>query len=686
MSSAVIKIDAVAIAAVWVLGATVGVWLVFDLKLLFFYQNLMPSAVMAACGHGLQEPAQLTPALVEFLNLLRPSFDCALLDGVPGSGVVGAMAKGHFYFLWLVIKIWSIAGVSYVVLWPLVAILHGTYAAGGFALGRLFLPRWAAITIGVLLALSPLSTSMLAFSLRDHAKGPFFLWSLVMTVLLLRARSGGPLVTLSAVFGGIVGIGAGFRGDLIFMLPLGVIALTAGQFTNSTPIPARIGATLCFLVVALGLTTPLYTVGGQTGGFWMQGASEPFRWHLRLPPAPYDLGERYSDELTYAAIGADLRADDPQSWDAAEGQPGAVSAAVRRSTNYVLGWIDLFAADVATRALSSIWLTAGLPTLLELPRPPVVLYDVVYPSSFKLSGWLAPAMSALASRWTPLVGVLGLLGLLFRVFARSRREAGALAVILAALLALPSLQFAVRHSFHLETVFWLGVFSLIVLPFSWPPLSRHAFAFIKYCAGAAFLVLIVYLVLRAFQDHALRGEIQAAIMAPSEPVSYKIRALPGDRVFLRVDAPLEAAGLFGSERDSMSLPPLYKGFLTIRAAGARMLFEFGSGCRDLYGSMSLSYAKLPTVWQAMDRRIAFSLPATAAEAPTLIIAPAFYRPSQAFEGIELPATALPCLLSLRWLKTTGRLPIIFSGVFTSGWEDRPLYLSFLGKRGLPPPR
>ena len=676
--------DAALLGFVLVAGAAVGAWLVLETRLVFFYQTLMPSSVMAACGRGLQEPVGLPDALLDFLVLRRGAFECALLDGVAGTGGLGAMARAHLYLVAPVIALWSAFGVSYASLWPLAAALHGAMAAAGFALGRLFLPRCAAVALGLVLAASPLATSVLALSIRDHAKAAFFLWALVLIVLALRARTGRRLVVLGAALGAVVGFGAGFRGDINVLLPVGLLVLTLGQWRGPVPVRARLAAAGTNLAVALALIVPLSSgAGGATGALWLQGATEPFRWHLRLPPPRYDLGERYSDELTYSAIGADLRRPDPAAWDAGEGRPGVQSAAQRMSSAYVAGFVHLFVGDVATRALKSVWLTGGLPTLLTLPRPPVVLYDVRYPANFTLSRMLAPWLSVLAVPWLPALGALGLLSVLWRSFGRSRREAAALGATLAFLLAVPSLQFALRHLFHLEALFWLGVLSLVTLPATLPAPRAHARDFGAWCAGLIFVALGSWAALRAWQDWALRREVQAMLAAPSEPVGGAPEPREGGRVLIRVSPPTDAAGLFGGPMDSLN--PTINPLLTVRAAASRLLLEIGPDCPGDHVSLHLVYTKGPMAWQPMDRSLTVPRPPPGSST-TSIVVPAFWRFSQAFAGVELAAADRSCLAGIRRLQPTGPLPIIFSAVLAPGWERKRLSLGLSGNPGAPPPR
>ena len=47
-----VRADIALPVAMFAVGGVVAIWLVLQTHLLFFYQTLMPSGVMAACGRG----------------------------------------------------------------------------------------------------------------------------------------------------------------------------------------------------------------------------------------------------------------------------------------------------------------------------------------------------------------------------------------------------------------------------------------------------------------------------------------------------------------------------------------------------------------------------------------------------------------------------------------------------------
>jgi hypothetical protein len=680
--------DWLILAVIACCGFAVGGTMVLETGRAFFYQTLMPSSIVAACGRGWFEPAAMPPALWSFTIHAAPAFDCALLDGVALEGGIGDNTRVHFYMAWAASMLWRLLGVTTAALWPLAATLVALYATAGFVLGRLFLPRLAAAAIGLLLAASPLANSVLETSLRDYAKAPFFLWAIVLLVLALRAEGGWRLAGLAAALGGVIGLGAGFRSDVTALVPIGILILTLGQWRGPVPLLGRAIALLLFLAVTLTLMAPLRAnVQGFLGAIWMQGASEPFRYRLRLAPAPYELGERYSDELTYASIGADLRRPDPAGYDAREGDTLARSQAQRLATPQVLSWAPTFVGDVATRALAAAWLTAGLPTLLNPTTPRVQLYDSIYPGRFTLTQATAAPMTLIASRWTPVVGVAGLLVLLLRIYARSRREALWFGVVVLLLFGLPSLQFALRHLFQMEALFWLSIMALLT---AWP--VRHALrprvaGFLAWIVAFGALGFATHAGLVALQEAMLRARIGAVLAAPGQEVPAVPATRPEGRVLLGVAVPPAYRAILDGPFDSAVPAAGHVNFHTVTAAADRLVLTIGGpGCDGPQVSLRLSYALRPETWQPKTRDILVPRPAAGWGQPVQVIAPAFYRASQHFEGVDVPEAQRACVAGIRRVEDDHRLPALFSAVLAPGWEGRPLRLRFVGRLGPPPPR
>jgi hypothetical protein len=676
------RTDGVLALAFFLIGGVAAVLFLHIVGKMFFYQTHMSEMVMAGCGRAFAPPAVIPPALDDFLFMRTVTFDCSQLDAVKDTRDIGALTQAHLYLAVTVAALWRWFGVSYQSLAPLLALLNGAYAAGCFVLSRLFLRRTPSFLIGVALVLSPVAVSML-FSLRDFAKAPFVIWALVLLVLSLREHRPAQLIAISFGLGVVIGLGAGFRSDVaMIMFPLALGLLALAQSRRVIKLPVRLASLTAFLVSALALMAPLKSEGlsGSGGFYMMEGMSEPFRAYLGLKPAPYDLGYSYSDELTFSSISSDLRRDDPVRYDAGERKvPEQVTQAYRHSTTYVFGWAPIFAADLATRAVKSAFLMAGYYGAFSSERRALD----PFPAPF----WHLRAGAALSDRavWLldflsrpllmSIIGTLGLFALLLRVFARAPREAACLALILLVLLTFPSIQFSSRHFFHLEILVWLGVGSLLALPFEWRLLRRSVRAFALWAGAVASSLVAVYLALVAIQDRLVRAQIETLLASPRAQVITTASSLAAERVLLRVPVPPQYTALLEEPPDSLSLPIVETVMPSVvHSASDRLIIEIGgSECRERSVELKLSYAKRPGIWQALDRVFVVPVPDNKSER-TLLITPAVYRPTQSFEGFDISASEVACLSAVYRVDDHSRLPAIFTAILAPNWRDKRLHL------------
>ena len=301
------------------LGGAVAWELVHQTGSVFFYQAFTPEVLMWACGHGFRHPLPLSPDMISFLlERSVAAFDCASITADLPTGPAGIFFHTQMYLSGMAAILWKILGTKQMAMAPLAAFLGAGYASGSFMLARLFLPRWLAAAAALALALSPVAISLI-FLLRDFSKAPFLLWSIALLILTARATAARSRLWTAWLAGMVAGLGFGFRTDLAIILPLGV------GFLALAPLPstfARVGLIGAFVGGGLLSASPIlpFSAGTTGGDLVMQGATEPFRTFLALDPAPYALGDAYSDELTATAIAAEERWRRP-NWDAGEGVP-----------------------------------------------------------------------------------------------------------------------------------------------------------------------------------------------------------------------------------------------------------------------------------------------------------------------------------------------------------------------------
>jgi hypothetical protein len=637
-----------------------------------------PEALMWACGRGFRHPLVLSLEMVSFL--LRRSlqtFDCSTIAATLPSGPPGYFPRLQLYLTWAAAFSWWLLGPTQTAMAWLAMLLNGGYAGGCYLLSRLFLGRIPAVVATLALVLSPIALGLIV-NLRDFSKGPFFIWAIVLLVLAVRGLRPGQHLLFALLAGAVAGFGYGFRSDLAIMLPIGlgflILALRLSPLRHAGLLALYAGG---FLLLA----SPMLALGNSAyiGSLIMQGASEPFRAFLELRAAPYALGQAYSDELTFSGVAGDLRPRDP-AWDSHE--PSAiygVSQAMSRSSADLTAWAPNFAADFAAQALKGAGWILGYPALVAVSRGNPQLGWPVW-SDLPLVRWLEPAFALFAQPWMPLIGLLGSLALLLRVRARNGREALALAALLLALITYPAIQFSVRHIFFLEFIWVIALLSLPSAIFEWrrlaPCLPR--FALVTFTTAA--LIAGTYAGLCLIQQRRLTADFSALLALPREDALVKRELQSDGSVLLRVPLTPAQQAMLDSKPDSMTDSIAEMGVENdVRALGDRMVMTIGgSSCPSAPTRIQLLYDHRPNIWQPLDSTLVVAR-------GDIGISPAFYRATQNFAGVVLPASHAQCDVSLSRLPLTHDLPLVLTAVLPPDWRSLPLRKG-LGRFSVEPPQ
>ena len=670
--------DYFAFVAMFVLGAMAGAAFILSAHSVFFYQQYAPEMVMWACGHPFVYVAEQAPCPARLpLRPPRTSSTAARSTRCRACQPPAFSPACHFYLDGTVALLWRVLGVSYAALWPLVALLHGAYAAGCFALARLFFRRSLALPLAILATLSPVVVSML-FAPRDYAKAPFFLWCIVLAFLAIRANSRAARL-FSPRWPALLRHRHRLRCDTLMLVPIAALILLIGGEAAASTWRVRTLALIAFLTLATTAASPIVGLGlGRAvgdGTLIMQGATDPFDHFLGVKSGPYSLGWAYLDELTLTDVAAGLRPTEP-NWDADEPAPATgVSQAMTRSMGYVLSWAPLFAADFATHALKAAAWIAGFATLVA-PEHRLLDPAGALPPRVWFGEMLEPVYRLFASPVLPWLGAAGILCLLLNVFARSRRECASLAITLALLLGYPGIQFSVRHLFHLEIVSWMGLLSLALLPLLWRQIRKAMPAFMLWAAGAAAAGAAVYAALIMFQDRALPLQVANLLLLPHDPVPLQATSGPDGSTMLAIPLPTAIAHWClgrptDGHRHAGCGQPVGRPRRSRSAAHQTGRARLPNGQFDL----GFCYRKRSNVWQPLDHGMTVTAPAEPAQ-QTLVFAPAFYRPTQYLEAIVLPPGHAACVRQIERIMGPKRLPLSFSAALTPDWTHARWHQGF----------
>lgn len=409
-----------------------------------YYQLYFEPAVMTACGREFSVSVTRPAALHAFLSQQTDAFDCASLPADLPAKTEGLYQFSWYHLMHTVGAAWWIFGVSWSGLNPLFGLLFGTVVALAYGLFRLGMGRPLALLCTFAFGVSTSHLVNLPH-LRDYAKAPFVLALILLMAWMVR----GPLVrwrllTLAGVSGLVLGIGYGFRTDLLANIPPLLLTLffflPGGAFKNLV-LKAQAAAVCLLLFVTMAWPVVAYVAdrGGCQWHVTLLGFSSYFDDALAIEPAAYDWGP-YSDPFIHTVVGSRFN---PHA-DSDTG-PSFCGPEYGRETAIYLGRIVwLFPGDIATRALASMAAVIDVPTRqIEAPLPS-------YEGPFYL--WRGDLLSRLRG-YAPLL-VLPLLLIVAAVDLRTGLWALGLLLWFG---SLPMLQFNIRHHFHLEWIGWFVV-------------------------------------------------------------------------------------------------------------------------------------------------------------------------------------------------------------------------------------
>ena len=176
---------------------------------------------------------------------------------------------------------WMVLGISWSGLAPLFGVLYGLTTALAYANFRLIVGRAAALAATAALTVSTLQLTNLP-NLRDYAKAPLTL-ALVFVLVALAVRPWRPrtVLLLSLAYGLILGIGYGFRTDLLIDIPpflITMVLFMPGGLLRNLPVKiAAIG--LCaagFIAAGWPIITSVVGSGGCQWHPFLVGFTAPF--------------------------------------------------------------------------------------------------------------------------------------------------------------------------------------------------------------------------------------------------------------------------------------------------------------------------------------------------------------------------------------------------------------------------
>ena len=451
-------------------------------KAQFWQETTFTPAIMWLAGEGWRNPmVSDVPGLEAFLYGEVDHFDITKVpagvrllpedtsamtyeeinDWHPDPDFPGFLAwqRYHAYLIYAVTLCWLLFGVSWSALLPLCGLLYGTSCAAVYGIFRLGMGRFMAVVGALMILLSPLHLQM-APHLRDYAKAPFILLTFFLLAWLIKDQHRRTHILWTvAGLGALIGIGIGFRMDLLMTVPA-VLVIIGLLRAPSTTWPKTAKLRLNFLVryaawslvlvlvffLALGLFGfPILKAGMEESGHFahvaLLGFLEYCDARLGVASELYSMGGPYSDYYMTAMVSAYSERTTGTAFPVDQ----VWSDAYHAGTNALLkDYVTYFPADILTRAYASVVRVMDeLQLDPQQPYPPTIEHSGLK-RLFDFHAWLRNVLPGGGRYYALLV-------FLILPWKNFRMALGTLFLFLF-FSGYPGVQFNLRHYFFLEFV------------------------------------------------------------------------------------------------------------------------------------------------------------------------------------------------------------------------------------------
>ncbi len=324
--------------------------------------NWLQASVMVALGHGVTFCSDIysVPGLNDFITQRIDHWpDGPMPDNVKPTGQVRtAFFQAHRYLLYAMGMGLRAFGISTAGIAKYMAVVFGLAAVFAYGLFRLGMNRVFSVIGTAILMYSPAVLQQSIF-VRDFSKAPFVLAALFIAGYLIKTPlSRKAFCALSALLGLIVGVGLGFRMDLLVFAPGGILVVAlCARGARRLPMLLRLAGVALFLagflVPGLPILIAMQEFGGTTAHFIIQGFSAESREALNLIPPSYTLLYSNSDGLVHATENSFDRRLRPEL-HARETMRTFSREAELAGRRYLAQVAMTFPGDVVTRAYGAV--------------------------------------------------------------------------------------------------------------------------------------------------------------------------------------------------------------------------------------------------------------------------------------------------------------------------------------------
>ncbi len=419
-----------------------------------FEQEWLVSAISVACKQGFTTPVAPYPEnmrlfLEQKTDLMKPSDlpkDWQRWDNSP-------FVKTHRYLIMSIGYLWRWFGIRWGVLKLFAGIIFVITVLSTYITIYMLAGRLSAIITACLVMNAP-SLLFLLPSIRDYSKATFFMLFLavVATLLCSMNRETRRIIFLSLLLGLVIGLGLGFRQDVLILFLPGVlfVGIVCVYMFRKKKIWTGILSMLAYLFAFFSIGSPILSAVAQDNGAvsshsLVQGLATTVEQKSLGGTASYRLVYEPDDMLVHSTIASYARRIGFQKpfdnyLSPAYGEAGR---------SYFKSVIRHFPADLWGRTLSACSNCFTMPyhffreqkqNCPEFSRPSWIFFPTDH---FKY--WDIPL--AYIGPWI-------CLGILFLMGMKSIGKGILLAVVLGYLLGYPSILFEYRHIVHLTPILY----------------------------------------------------------------------------------------------------------------------------------------------------------------------------------------------------------------------------------------
>lgn len=652
-----------------------------------FYQHYFGPSVMLACGQGFVEPVseQAQTPLKRFLSValtetqtVESSPKQLTCEDLP---VNLLKKKPHAfqattrYLLAVVAFVWMLTEISWPALTPLFGLLFALTVTLAYAIFRLGMGRWLAIAGALMMMISTLHLTYLPH-LRDYAKAPFIL-ALILIVgwLVTWPLKRSTVLTLAGAAGVVLGVGLGFRADLLInILPFGCVLFLFLPGSVLANLKLKFTALLLFLGTFVLVGWPIIAAYQSGNNLWhviLLGLTTRFDQELGVTGSIYEYGYLFND--TYVNVMVNSYAS--KALDQSVLLPISSKGYEQATLQYFLEVVKNFPADLVIRGYASILKILNLPVeTFYVGNPPVGFEHGFFSNLYT---WRFLILSPLYH-----AGLLcTALALLILSTTRMR-----LAVFLLFFIlyfgGYPMLEFQPRNYFHLEFMGWWAIgfvvsqVSQFILSFRSRQTDDTAVQFFNnrsrwgkflgYWSCLIFLILVPLSLLRNYQHTQVTNMLARFLEAEQVPFSAQsLTPQPNSQLLVSQERPKPVA-----IEDNLTIPVPHIEYIMAEFSAAT--------CDYLDITITLRYE---TSIEHLDfsRTMIVNLPK---QGSTQLFFPVYefsrlnlenQIEKSHFKGLELPEAKVACLTNLQLMEYTGQIPLLLTVTLPPHWEQLPLY-------------